>query len=129
MASSVRFTPADCPGCKAKLAPKYSQYKIAPQHPLYWAFVVGGVVAILLLLWFSFTGAAFLAIEYGDSARKQERGMLFFLAFLIDMPIVFGLWRLWLKVVQRLPRTFAYKCENCVWSGPVTFKDMSEPVD
>jgi hypothetical protein len=129
VSSPIRCSPAECPACKAKLAPKYSQYSRAPQNPSYWGIVVVGVIAVLVLLWFSFTGAAFFAIEVSDGAKRQERGMIFFLAFIIDLPIIFAMWRLFLKIVQRLPRTFVYKCENCPWSGPVTVKDMSEPVD
>lgn len=129
MSAPIRFSPADCPACKARLEPKYSQYRHAPQHPLYWVMVVLGVIAVLVLLWFSFNTAAYLALDVHDGAKKQERGMIFFLAFIIDLPIVFGMWRLWLKLVQRLPRIFVYKCEKCPWSGPVSVTDMSDPGD
>src|SRR5262245_2943652 len=127
MAVSVRFLPAQCPGCGSPVEANYSQYRHARRHPLFLPLlvllVVGTIGAGLLSLWG--TGAATLALTDGLPLRRKERGVLFFAAFAVTLPVIAWLCRLGWRSLHRLGREFAHECPVCKWSGAVRVLDTS----
>ena len=117
---SVRFSPDACPGCGEPLRPKYSTYRHGTRSWLFPAGLIGGMVAILVLLVLSFWAAFALSDEFfGDAGLpRRDKGVL---TFLIQIPmfvlIVYGA-RIGWRLLHRLPRTFFAGCETCTWTGP-----------
>lgn len=125
---SVRFSPDACPGCGEPLRPKYSTYRHGTRHWLFPVGLLGGMVAILVLLALSFWAAFELGDEFfGDAGlKRREKGIL---TFLLQIPmfvlIVYGAKVGW-RAIHRLPRTFTAGCETCTWTGPCKVYENTE---
>jgi hypothetical protein len=71
---------------------------------------------VLLALWS--TGTLVGRLTDGLGWPQEERGLVFFLAFVATLPAVCYATRWWWRSVNRLPRRFVARCERCGWSGP-----------
>jgi hypothetical protein len=115
VAANARFLPAQCPGCGAPVAAKYSHYRHAHRHRLFGVLLITGVLSSIALVLLSLWGTAHLtalAIE-GKGLRPKERGMVYCIAFAATLPAIAWLSRLWWRALHRLPRHFEYECEVC----------------
>jgi hypothetical protein len=125
---NVRFSPDACPGCGEPLRPKYTTYRDGTRGPLFPLGLVGGMVAVLGLLWLSFLGGfAIVGAFFGDAGLKdREMGAL---AFLIQIPmfaLVALAARAGFRLLNRLPRTFTAGCQTCTWTGPCKVYETTE---
>jgi len=117
---SVRFSPDACPGCGEPLRPKYSTYRSGTRGLLFPLGLLGGMVAVIALLWASFWCAFALTNALFADANLPRRDMGF-LAFLFQIPmVVLIVWvaRTGWGWLHRLPKKFAAGCETCSWTGP-----------
>ena len=98
----------------------YTRYRFARLHPLFGVLVLAGIATTLALIALSLWGTAELmaAAMQGQNLKRRERGVLYFLAFVVTLPVIWWLTRAWWRAVHRLPRRFEYECETCRWSGP-----------
>jgi hypothetical protein len=131
MAVSVRFFPAHCPGCGSPVDANYSHYRHAPRHRLFAPLLIVGVIVVIGMILISLWGTSVLitALTEGQQMHRMDRGMLFCLAFAATVPVIAWLGWLWWRFIHRLPRTLAYECRTCNWSGAVHVVDTSTPVE
>lgn len=125
---SVRFSPSACPGCGGPLQPKYSTYRHGTRSLLFPAGLIGGILAVSVLILVSFTATLLLTeVIFGDAGlQRREKGIL---AFLLQIPMfVLIVWgsRVGWRLLHRLPRTFATGCEKCSWTGPCKVYEHAE---
>ncbi|SRR5579871_3943279 len=122
-----RFIPEHCPGCKARIEAKYSAYRHAPQHVLFYPLLLGGVVLLIVLSAYLIWTTAMDTIELleGLGLQRKERGMVFFAMLVITAPLVTWVARIWWRYLHRLPRQFTFECPACRWEGPIKVIDLS----
>ncbi len=123
-----RFIPEQCPGCKARIEAKYSAYRHAPQHVLFYPLLAAGIVVAPGLAVYLFWTTVRDSIQLIAEMRwfNSNFGMIVFVFALISIPLTF-LWlaRMWWRFLHRLPRRFSYSCPGCPWKGIVKVVDLT----